>query len=681
MAESTLFLTPFIGLFAAAFRGVSYATREKPDPKSFPADAVFHGVSNFLFVCSIYAYIAEVAPKKWAAYKRPLWVASAIPTAGALALDERKEPACKVKMSLYITGELVTFIAIGAILSTTFLEKEKPEKVLCGISSSFQLPLLGVASYCTHGFARTPEPSTSNSTEDRDISLPSFLRNPALEALEKKYIEPKELIEEIKSILLVQEGCANNVFLQGDSGSGKTAAVEYLAWQIKEKKDPRFKDHEVYFFNPGDLVAQGGIVGGIERGIKLLRLFIDEKAAQGKKVILFIDEIHQAVNGGATSAHRHGIDQHLLTLLTNPNLQVIGATTPDDFHHFEGKSTFLNRFIGIDMPPMEEELKKQIIQDLIKQYKLPDEFANDPIFRTGIPRDIRQILGLTATKIDCSGCQPAKAFTWAKSKATKTKKNLPSFIRDLTDEVEDKVYVEPKELVSEIETILLAQDGSANNVLLFGESGSGKTAAVEHLAWKIKQGQSGDFEGYKVYFLNARDLTAQGRGYLGDLERGIKRLQRFIDVQMQRGLEVILFIDEIHQLIGAGATPNSPHGLDQHLLTLLTNPHLRVIGATTPSDSSHFKGKEAFMNRFTLLKMPHLSEELKGEIIAGLLSQYGLSEDLAGNKVFQGNVPRDLHQILALTSARVKRARCMEGEALSWATDVAQNRRLITAVN
>ncbi|MFV0480895.1 MAG: ATP-dependent Clp protease ATP-binding subunit ClpA [Campylobacteraceae bacterium] len=158
-----------------------------------------------------------------------------------------------------------------------------------------------------------------------------------------------------------------------------------------------------------------------------------------------------------------------------------------------------------------------------------------------------------------------------------------------------------------------------NNPLLLGESGVGKTAIVEGLALAISNGQVPDvLKDAQIFTLEIGTLLA-GTKYRGDFE---KRLKDIID-ELSNVEKAILFIDEIHTIVGAGSTSGSSIDLSNMLKPSLASGRLRCIGATTYQEyRQNFDKDKALSRRFATIdvKEPTLSEAY--EILVGLKEKY-----------------------------------------------------------
>lgn len=168
-------------------------------------------------------------------------------------------------------------------------------------------------------------------------------------------------------------------------------------------------------------------------------------------------------------------------------------------------------------------------------------------------------------------------------------------------------------------TIEILSRRTKNNPLLIGDPGVGKTAIAEGLALKIVEGNVPDTLLDKViYSLDIGALLA-GTRYRGDFEERLKNVVKTIE-KMGNG---ILFIDEIHTIIGAGATTGSSLDASNLLKPALARGKLRCIGSSTYKEfRNHFEKDKALVRRFQKIdvKEPTLDETI--EILKGLKSYY-----------------------------------------------------------
>ena len=158
-----------------------------------------------------------------------------------------------------------------------------------------------------------------------------------------------------------------------------------------------------------------------------------------------------------------------------------------------------------------------------------------------------------------------------------------------------------------------------NNPLLVGEPGVGKTALAEGLALRIQQGHVPDvLKTAKVYALDLGALIA-GTRYRGDFEERVKQV---LD-RLEKEDNAILFIDEIHSLVGAGAASGGAMDAGNLLKPALASGSLRCIGSTTFNDvKQSFDRDRALSRRFQKIDVLEPSEAETLEILKGLRLHY-----------------------------------------------------------
>ncbi|MDY3113880.1 MAG: AAA family ATPase [Helicobacter sp.] len=156
-----------------------------------------------------------------------------------------------------------------------------------------------------------------------------------------------------------------------------------------------------------------------------------------------------------------------------------------------------------------------------------------------------------------------------------------------------------------------------NNPLLVGEPGVGKTAVAEGLALKIAHTNS-PLVNDEIHMLNMGALVA-GTKYRGDFEKRIKALS---DEVLKKG-NVILFIDEIHMLVGAGSTNGGSMDASNLLKPLLSNGKMRCIGASTYAEYRNFLDRDkALSRRFAKVDVKEPSRNESIEILWGVKKHY-----------------------------------------------------------
>ncbi|RZI57998.1 MAG: ATP-dependent Clp protease ATP-binding subunit ClpA [Rubrivivax sp.] len=158
-----------------------------------------------------------------------------------------------------------------------------------------------------------------------------------------------------------------------------------------------------------------------------------------------------------------------------------------------------------------------------------------------------------------------------------------------------------------------------NNPLLVGEAGVGKTAIAEGLAWRITEGQVPDVLAEAVVYSLDMGALLAGTKYRGDFEQRLKAVIK----QLKDQPGAILFIDEIHTLIGAGAASGGTLDASNLLKPALSSGQLKCIGATTFSEYRGIFEKDAALSRrFQKVDVVEPTIDQTVEILKGLKSRF-----------------------------------------------------------
>lgn len=198
--------------------------------------------------------------------------------------------------------------------------------------------------------------------------------------------------------------------------------------------------------------------------------------------------------------------------------------------------------------------------------------------------------------------------------------NLNSYASDLTL-LAQKGKIDP--LIGrkfELERIVqILSRRKKNNPILIGEAGVGKTAIVEGLALAIAEKKvPKNLQNAKIFSLDIAGLLS-GTKYRGDFEKRIKEVLE----GLQKLPNAILFIDEIHTIVGAGATGESHTDFSNLLKPALSNGTLKCIGATTFMEYKNtFDKNKALSRRFAKINVDEPSQEEAFQILQGLKSKY-----------------------------------------------------------
>jgi ATP-dependent Clp protease ATP-binding subunit ClpC len=247
-----------------------------------------------------------------------------------------------------------------------------------------------------------------------------------------------------------------------------------------------------------------------------------------------------------------------------------------------------------------------------------DSTAMEVLRRLGVTAE--QIRRQTRRVLNESASSPTPAGSSAsRSSATGAKTPLvDQLATDLTTKAEEKKLDPVIGRQMEIERVIqILARRTKNNPALIGEPGVGKTAIVEGLAQRIIEGDvPAPLMNKRLLQLDVGSLVA-GTMYRGQFE---ERLKRVIDELKQSG--AILFIDEVHMLVGAGAAGSSVDAANI-LKPALSRGELQVIGATTMDEyRKHIESDAALERRFQPIQVEEPSEEETIEILKGIRAAY-----------------------------------------------------------
>ena len=158
-----------------------------------------------------------------------------------------------------------------------------------------------------------------------------------------------------------------------------------------------------------------------------------------------------------------------------------------------------------------------------------------------------------------------------------------------------------------------------NNPLLVGEAGVGKTAIAEGLAWRVVQGTVPEILSHCVVYALDMGALLAGTKYRGDFEQRLKAVLK----QLNENPNAVLFIDEIHTLIGAGAASGGTLDASNLLKPALSSGQLKCIGATTYTEyRGIFEKDHALSRRFQKIDVLEPSVDETVQILRGLKSRF-----------------------------------------------------------
>lgn len=266
-------------------------------------------------------------------------------------------------------------------------------------------------------------------------------------------------------------------------------------------------------------------------------------------------------------------------------------------HHYIGTEHILLGLVRIESTALEALRRLGVTPDQIK-------------------RQTRRVLNESASSSPTTaGPQPTKSGPGGSNQKTPLVDQLAS---DLTSKAEEKKLDPVIGRQMEIERVIqILARRTKNNPALIGEPGVGKTAIVEGLAQRIIEGDvPAPLMNKRVLQLDVGSLVA-GTMYRGQFE---ERLKRIIDELKQSG--AILFIDEVHMLVGAGAAGSSVDAANI-LKPALSRGELQVIGATTLEEyRKHIESDAALERRFQPVQVDEPSEDETIQILRGIRGAY-----------------------------------------------------------
>ena len=265
----------------------------------------------------------------------------------------------------------------------------------------------------------------------------------------------------------------------------------------------------------------------------------------------------------------------------------------------------------------------------------------------------------------------------ARSSQKKDTPHLIEFSRDLTEDASNDKLDPLIGREAEIERLVqILCRRTKNNPVLIGEPGVGKTAIVEGLAQRIIAGEVPSFlENKRILSLDL-SLIVAGTKYRGQFEERLKQIMR----ELVENPQYIVFIDELHTLVGAGSAEGSLDAANI-LKPALSRGELQCIGATTPAEFRKSIEKDRSLERrFQAVKVPPPTEEEAVEILGGVRERYEsfhqvrYTDDALHAAVYQSHryipdrfLPDKAIDVIDEAGARVKlRVRREQGGLADW---------------
>jgi len=169
----------------------------------------------------------------------------------------------------------------------------------------------------------------------------------------------------------------------------------------------------------------------------------------------------------------------------------------------------------------------------------------------------------------------------------------------------------------ELKNLMITLAQNKKNPLIIGESGVGKTALVEELAYRIKIGNVPKFLQHNIILeINPSELIA-GLEYFGQFEKNMTKLMKICEKY-----DAIVFIDEIHTIYGIGSTKSQNKDMASMLKYYIDRTNLKVIGTTTEKEYDQFFSEDSLKRRFEKIKIQEPSEETLYQIIDKVINDY-----------------------------------------------------------
>ncbi|TSA83868.1 AAA family ATPase [Deinococcus detaillensis] len=350
----------------------------------------------------------------------------------------------------------------------------------------------------------------------------------------------------------------------------------------------------------------------------------------------FRNTLQRAADLAAERSHEYVTLEHLLYALTDdPDARNALSASGTDLERLKADlNEVLATFETVDEAPELTFTVQEVVQDAILQrhasgkgnqdvtgdlvlvelMEQPDSFARAALEAQGVTR----LALLEYVSHGGNGEKEIAGIDGMAPEAETVQDPLAAYTADLTQQAEDgeldPVIGRENELTRMLH--ILARR-SKNNPVLVGEPGVGKTALAEGLAQHVVSGKAPGFlKGARIYALDMGALIA-GTRYRGDFEQRLKAVLRALE-----GQNTVLFIDELHTLVGAGATEGGSMDAANLLKPALARGSLRVLGATTPQELRHLEKDRALWRRFGVVDVPEPSEADALDILRGLQSRY-----------------------------------------------------------
>ncbi|HSB37298.1 MAG TPA: ATP-dependent Clp protease ATP-binding subunit, partial [Thermoanaerobaculia bacterium] len=311
----------------------------------------------------------------------------------------------------------------------------------------------------------------------------------------------------------------------------------------------------------------------------------------------------------------------------------------------EGDRVFVERVSSTQELPLSEESKKILAYASHEAESMMHPYVGTEHLLIGILRVDNCVAGriLTSRGMNLYGMREETIALIKEREASKQKKELPflaEYARDLTALAQQGSFDPLVGRDKEVERIIqILSRRTKNNPILLGEPGVGKTAIVEGLAQRIIEGNVPLFLAQRKILALDLSLIVAGTKYRGQFEERLKGILK----ELKENQDLIVFIDEIHSLIGAGSAEGSLDAANI-LKPALSRGEIACIGATTLKEYRKYIEKDrSLLRRFQAISVAPPSEEETLEILDGVRERYEkfhrvkYSDEAIRTAVYQAN--------------------------------------------
>jgi ATP-dependent Clp protease ATP-binding subunit ClpC len=345
----------------------------------------------------------------------------------------------------------------------------------------------------------------------------------------------------------------------------------------------------------------------------------------------------------------------------------------------EGDRLFVDRISSSAELPLSEESKKILAYAAHEAESMLHQYVGTEHLLIGILRVESSTAAriLTAKGLNVYGVREETISILKEREADKQKKELPflaEYARDLTAIAHQQQFDPLIGREKEVERIIqILSRRTKNNPILLGEPGVGKTAIVEGLAQRIVDGNVPLFIANKRILSLDLSLIVAGTKYRGQFEERLKGIIK----ELKENQDIIIFIDEIHSLIGAGSAEGSLDAANI-LKPALSRGEISCIGATTIREYRRYIEKDrSLLRRFQAISVNPPTEDETLQILEGVKERYETfhkvkySETAIKTAVYQSNryitdrfFPDKAIDILDEAGAKVKLRRVADTQNL-----------------